>query len=207
LLTSDSAQNKGAVDPKVQATIANVKGKGFLLEEGDLKPHQSVTFQMLINKFQHRQEKANGREEWARRNEGHWRCPFFKYCWEEGIKLPTTENCLECNRAYNNSSSSKRVCFDNRRPAARDHCEFNNQRVSVHDRLGARIASTIDWGASLVFTIGWEAESMKSQIISSKRWPILWSLMKISCAELLNWTMKGQAKHVRSPIHSGVQMS
>jgi hypothetical protein len=58
-----------------------------------------------------------------------------------------------------------------------------------------------------VFTIGWEAESMKSQIISSKRWPILWSLMKISCAELLNWTMKGQAKHVRSPIHSGVQMS
>jgi hypothetical protein len=46
--------------------------------------------QMLINKFQCRQEKARGREEWARRNEGHWRCPFFKYCWEEGLKLPTT---------------------------------------------------------------------------------------------------------------------
>jgi hypothetical protein len=39
LLTSDSAQNKWAVDPKVQETTANVKGKGFLLEEGDLKPH------------------------------------------------------------------------------------------------------------------------------------------------------------------------
>jgi hypothetical protein len=38
LLTSDSAQNKGAVDPKVQVTAANVKGKGLLLEEGVLKP-------------------------------------------------------------------------------------------------------------------------------------------------------------------------
>jgi hypothetical protein len=59
----------------------------------------------------------------------------------------------------------------------------------------------------------WEAESMKVQPIGWKRWPILWSLMKISCAELLNvdthwnWMMKGQAKHVRSPIHSGVQMA
>jgi hypothetical protein len=39
LLTSDSAQNKGAIDPKVQVTAADVKGKGLLLEEGDLKPH------------------------------------------------------------------------------------------------------------------------------------------------------------------------
>jgi hypothetical protein len=78
--------------------------------------------------------------------------------------------------------------------------------------LGAKTVSTIGWGAKPVFMIGWEAESMKSQIISWRRWPILWSLMKISYAELLNvdarcnWTMKGQAKHVRSPIHTGVQM-
>jgi hypothetical protein len=32
LLTSDSAQNNGAVDPKVQVTTADVKGKGLLLE-------------------------------------------------------------------------------------------------------------------------------------------------------------------------------
>jgi hypothetical protein len=32
---------------------------------------------MLINKFQRRQEKAKGREEWARRNKWHWRCLFF----------------------------------------------------------------------------------------------------------------------------------
>jgi hypothetical protein len=136
LLTYDSAQNKGVVDPKVQVTVADVKGKGLLLEEGDLKPRRPVTSQMLINKFQRRQEKAKGREEWAQRNEGHWRCSFFKYCREEGIKLPMAENCPECNGAYNNSNSSKRVFFDDRRPSAEDHHEFRNQRVSVHNRLG-----------------------------------------------------------------------
>jgi hypothetical protein len=71
LLTSDSAQNKAVFNPKVQATATDVKGKGLLLEEGDLKPRQPVTSQMLINKFQCRQEKTRGREEWARCNEGH----------------------------------------------------------------------------------------------------------------------------------------
>jgi hypothetical protein len=138
LLTSDSAQNKGAIDPKVQVTTADVKGKGLLLEKGDSKPRRPITSQMLTNKFQRRQEKAKERGEWARRNEGHWICPFFKYYWEEG--MPTTQNCPECNEAYNNSISLKRVCFDDRRPAARDHHGFDNQR------LGAKPASTIDWG-------------------------------------------------------------
>jgi hypothetical protein len=154
LLTSDSAQNKKAVDPKVQVTTTDVKGKRLLLEEGDSKPRWPVTSQILINKFQRRQEKAKEREEWARRNEGHWRCLFFKYCWEEGIKLPTTENCPECNGTYNNGNSTKRVCFDDRRPAAKDHRGFDNQRVLVHDRLGGKAsvhdrlggkASVHDW--------------------------------------------------------------
>jgi hypothetical protein len=138
LLTSKPTQNKGVVNPKVQATTADVKGKGFLLEEEDIKPRWPVTSQMLINKFQWRQEKAKGIEEWAQRNEGHWRCPFFRYCWEEGIKLPTTENCLECSGANNNSSSSKRICFNDRSPMTEDHCEFNNQQVPVHQRLGGK---------------------------------------------------------------------
>jgi hypothetical protein len=48
LLTSDSAQNKGVVDPKLQVTAADVKGKGLLLEEEDLKPRRPVTSQTLI---------------------------------------------------------------------------------------------------------------------------------------------------------------
>jgi hypothetical protein len=67
---SDLAQNKGAIDPKVQVTSADAKVKGLLLE-GDLKPRRPVTSQMLINKFQCRQEKVKEKEEWAQRNEGH----------------------------------------------------------------------------------------------------------------------------------------
>jgi hypothetical protein len=48
------------------------------------------------------------------------------------------KNCVECNRVYNNSNSSKKVCFDNIRPAARDHHGFDNQRILVHDRLGGK---------------------------------------------------------------------
>jgi hypothetical protein len=51
LLTSESTQNKGAVDPKVQAT-ADVKGKGLLLENEDMKPRRPVTSKMMINNFQ-----------------------------------------------------------------------------------------------------------------------------------------------------------
>jgi hypothetical protein len=51
LLTSFSAQNKGVVHPEVQVTAADVKGKGLLLEEGDLKSHWPVTSHILINKF------------------------------------------------------------------------------------------------------------------------------------------------------------
>jgi hypothetical protein len=65
LLTSDSTQNKGVVDPKVQVTATDGKGKGLLLKEGDLKPCRPVTSQMLINKFQRRQEKVKESEEWA----------------------------------------------------------------------------------------------------------------------------------------------
>jgi hypothetical protein len=165
LLTSDSGQNKGVFNPKVQATAADVKGKGLLLEEGDLKPRRPVTSQMLINKFQCRQEKTRGREEWERCNEGHWRCPFFNYCWQEGIKLPMVENCTECSRTYNNRSSSKRVCFDDRRPVTGDHREFSNQQVSVHDRLGGKASVHNRLGARPTFMISWEAESMKSQTI------------------------------------------
>jgi hypothetical protein len=88
---------------------------------------------------------------------------------------------------------------------------INKSRFTID--WGAKPASTIGWGARLACMIGWETESMKSQMIDWKKWPILWSLMRISCAKLLNvdahynWMMKDQAKHVRRPIHNGVQMA
>jgi hypothetical protein len=65
LLTSESAQNIGVVEPKVQATAADVKRKWLLLEEEKIRPRRLVTSQMLINKFQRRHEKEKGE------NSGH----------------------------------------------------------------------------------------------------------------------------------------
>jgi hypothetical protein len=36
------------------------------------------------------------------------------------------ENGPECNRAYNIGNSSKRACFDDRRPATKDNRGFDN---------------------------------------------------------------------------------
>jgi hypothetical protein len=52
LLMLESTQNKGVVDLKVQATAADTKRKGLLLEEEDMKQHGPVTSETLINKFQ-----------------------------------------------------------------------------------------------------------------------------------------------------------
>jgi hypothetical protein len=41
---------------------------------------------------------------------------------------------------YNNSSSSKIVFLNDKRPSAKDHREFSNQRTSVHDRLGGKVS-------------------------------------------------------------------
>ena len=81
MLTSESAKNKGVVDPKVQATIEDLKGKGLLEEvEEPRDSRQSIMTQMLLSKYQRQQRKVREDEEWARRNASHWRGPFFKYC-------------------------------------------------------------------------------------------------------------------------------
>ena len=72
VLTSESAKNKGVIDPKAQITVEEVKGKG-LLEEGESSKasKQPVTSQMLLSKFQRKQKQIREEEEWARRNASH----------------------------------------------------------------------------------------------------------------------------------------
>ena len=68
-----------------------------------------VTSQILLNKWQRQKEKDYQRwledqeyqhqleeERYERKQaEAHWNCPFFRYCWNEGLKLPTRNNCPE----------------------------------------------------------------------------------------------------------------
>jgi hypothetical protein len=111
---------------------------------------------MLINKFQRRQEKAKGREEWARCNEGHWRCPFFKYCWEEGIKLPMAE------KDFQSATGLVTITAPPRRFASMT--EGLQSWITVNSIIN-RSKFINGWGARPVFMIGYEAESMKGQTI------------------------------------------
>jgi len=72
VLTSSSAKESGAVDPKAQIAADEVKGKG---PQGEAEPslalHRRVTSQMLLNKFQRDCERQQCREEEARREKDH----------------------------------------------------------------------------------------------------------------------------------------
>jgi hypothetical protein len=40
-------------------------------------------------------------EEHTREQErAQWGCAFFRHCWNEGLKLPTLDNCPECSGKY-----------------------------------------------------------------------------------------------------------
>jgi len=66
MLTSQSAKESGAVDPKAQITADEAKGKGPPQREESAAPKKKVTSQMLLNKFQRDQERRQYREESTR---------------------------------------------------------------------------------------------------------------------------------------------
>ena len=112
VLTSQSAKESGAVDPKAQIMANEAKGKQLQQKEESAAPKKKVTSRMLLKKFLRDQERRQYKEETARRHEGHWRCPFFVYYWEEGLTLPTVDNCPECNGFYREDRSYKKPRFD-----------------------------------------------------------------------------------------------
>jgi hypothetical protein len=125
VLTSEKAKQDGSVDPTRQVTFEQIHKKEprFLnsqIEVGESsKPR--VTSRILINKWQRPQEKERyqrqkyeeekrryekemyrkEQEEYMREQErAHWGCAFFRHCWNEGLKLPTRNNCSECSDRY-----------------------------------------------------------------------------------------------------------
>jgi hypothetical protein len=114
VLTSAKAKQDGSVDPARQVTFEQIhKGEpSFLRSQVEVgessKPR--VTSRILLNKWQHQQEKERyqkrkyeeekrrykeemckkEQEEYMREQErAHWGCAFFRHCWNEGLKLPT----------------------------------------------------------------------------------------------------------------------
>jgi len=66
VLTSQSAKESGAIDPKAQITANEAKGKETQEKaEESAAPKKNVTSQMLLSKFQHDQKRRQYREEAA----------------------------------------------------------------------------------------------------------------------------------------------
>lgn len=115
LLTSKSAKNKGIVDPRVQISAADVKGKDRQEECASSRaPQRWITSQGCINKYQRQQEKERHDQEMMHWHEDLWRCPFFIYCRGVGSKLPSPDNCPECNGHYCDNRSYKKPHFDDK---------------------------------------------------------------------------------------------
>jgi hypothetical protein len=81
----------------------------------------------VINKYQRKFDKQQERcyEEDDGSFDPHWGCEFFRFCWNEGMRLPTVEDCPGCgdvaeslSRSYNGSNLLKQT------------------RVPIHQRLG-----------------------------------------------------------------------
>jgi len=72
------------------------------------------TVRILLNKWQRQKEKeqvCQERDYWRyqevherrkiqEENKYHWNCPFFRHCWNEGLKLRTLNNGPECSDQY-----------------------------------------------------------------------------------------------------------
>lgn len=108
------------------------------------------TSRILLNKWQCQQEKDHQRwldercrEEERRekeQDESHWSCPFFSHCWNEGLKLPTQNNCPECSEQYleYRQSRTNRQSMYERLDHPQD-IDWRIKKESIHDQLGKRV--------------------------------------------------------------------
>jgi hypothetical protein len=153
VLTSARAKQDGSVDPAQQVTVEQVhkeiprilKSQIEVGESSKSKPR--VTSCILLNKWQHQQEKElyqkqkyeeekqryeeeihrKEREEYVREQESAlWGCAFFRHCWNEGLKLPTLNNCPKCSDKYT------------------EYKQDTVNRRSIHERIG-RIHPSDGW--------------------------------------------------------------
>jgi hypothetical protein len=66
-----------------------------------------------------KKKRTGERKEHAREQErAHWGCAFFRHYWNEGLKLPTLNNCPECSDKYT------------------EYRQDTSNRRSIHERIG-----------------------------------------------------------------------
>ncbi len=81
----------------------------------------------IINKYQKKYDRQHEKhyEEDDDGFDPHWGCEFFRFCWNEGMRLPSIEDCPGCGNVA--ESSSRSYNRGNR---------LKQTRVPVYQRLG-----------------------------------------------------------------------
>jgi hypothetical protein len=141
VLTSERAKQTWVVDPKMQISADELNSQSRY-DQGQSSggPRRTITSQMLLNKYQRRQDRERrDQEERSQRDEDHWRCPFFAFYWNEGWRLPSVDNCPECNRSREDVRSSKRQCHDDRRRCLISKDRREEKHIPVHERLERKV--------------------------------------------------------------------
>ena len=132
--------------------------QGETSKDGTTKPR--VTSRILFNKWQRQKEKDYQRwlkdqeyqrqlkkERYERKQaESHWNCPFFRHCWNEGLKLPTRHDCPECSNQYWEFRQSQINRWSIHAQNAYHHNSMDRclKNKSIHDRLGKGVVDQ-DW--------------------------------------------------------------
>ena len=125
VLTSAKSREARTVDPKMQISADEYREirkcrdqqgsryeQGETSKDGATKPR--VTSWILLNKWRRQKEKDYQcwlkdqmyqhqlkKEEYERKQAKlHWNCPFFRHCWNEGLKLPTRHDYSEYSNQY-----------------------------------------------------------------------------------------------------------
>ena len=91
----------------------------------------------LLEEKEYQRQQEEERYE-RKQAESYWNWPFFRHCWNEDLKLPTRNNCLECSEQYWEFRQSQA-----NRWSIHDQIEYQHNDVdrrlknrSIHDRLG-----------------------------------------------------------------------
>jgi hypothetical protein len=71
----------------------------------------------------------------------HWNFPFFRHCWNEGLKLPTRHNCPECSNQYQEfrQSQANHRSIHERLSYQSNDTDRRVKNKGVHDQLGKRM--------------------------------------------------------------------
>ncbi len=99
---------------------------GRTIDTGRMRGYQ-VSSARIINKYQRKYDKQQERrhEEDNGGFDPHWSCVFFRFCWNEGMRLPSIEDCPGCSDV---AGSSSRLYDGGNWP--------KQTRVPIHQRLG-----------------------------------------------------------------------